>query len=146
MKVSKVFLAALLLAGVQASADSHADASELKVKAVAFTPTPPPSSPAESATWQSRSQVIVTLSDGSKWSMPLTYSVLFRSGDYVNGWYAGLIADKRNQPILQSAGAGEARGARGPFFSPGADGTSLIVVPNATVKGVKGHTVFLINH
>jgi secreted PhoX family phosphatase len=146
MKLPKIFLAALLLAGAQAAADSRVDASELKVKAVEFTPTPPPSTTAESATWYTRSQAIVTLSDGSKWTMPLTYTVLFRSGDYVNGWYAGLIADKKNQAILQTTGEDPGEGARGPFFSAGADGTSLIVVPNATVKGAKGHTVFLINH
>src|SRR5205814_430286 len=52
----------------------------------------------------------------------------------------------KNQPILQTTGEDPGEDARGPFFSAGADGTSLIVVPNATVKGAKGHTVFLINH
>ena len=31
-------------------------------------------------------------------------------------------------------------------FAAGADGLSMLVIPNATVDGVKGHTVFLINH
>ena len=36
--------------------------------------------------------------------------------------------------------------ARGPFLSAGADGTSLLAIPGATVDGVKGKTLFLINH
>lgn len=36
--------------------------------------------------------------------------------------------------------------ARWPFLSAGADGTSLLAIPGATVDGVKGKTLFLINH
>ena len=92
-----------------------------------------------------RSQAVVTLADGSKQTFPLSYHVLHRSGDFVGGWYAGLVVDKNNKPILQSAPV-KGKVARGPFFSAGADGTSLLVVPGAKVNGVKGHTVFLINH
>ncbi len=118
----------------------------LKVKSVEFTPTPAPTNALEMTQPYTRSQAVVTLADGSKKTFPLSYQVLHRSGDYVGGWYAGLVVDKAGQPILQSAADKKGNVARGPFFSAGADGTSMLVVPNAKVDGVKGHTVFLINH
>src|SRR5262249_56907022 len=61
-------------------------------------------------------------------------------------WYAGLIVDKGSKPILQSGPDAKDNVARGPFYSQGADGTSMLVIPNAKVDGVQGHTLFLINH
>jgi hypothetical protein len=116
------------------------------VKAVDFTATPAPSNMLEMTQPYTRSAAVVTLADGSKKTFPLSYHVLHRSGDFVNGWYAGLVVDKNNKPILQSAADKKGNIARGPFFSAGTDGTSMLVVPNAKVDGVKGHTVFLINH
>jgi secreted PhoX family phosphatase len=121
------------------------DSIPLKVKSVDFTATPAPTNTLEMTQPYTRSKAVVTLADGSKKTFPLGYHVLHRSGDYVGGWYAGLIVDKSGKPLMQSAKVkGEV--ARGPFFSAGADGTSMLVVPNAKVDGVKGHTVFLINH
>jgi hypothetical protein len=94
----------------------------------------------------SRSNAVVTLADGSKKTFPLSYQILHRSGDYVGEWYAGLIVDKDAKPILQSAPDAKGNVAHGPFYSQGADGTSMLVVPNAKVDGVTGHTLFLINH
>ncbi len=117
----------------------------LKVKSVEFTATPAPSNVLEMTQPYTRSEALITLADGSKKAFPLSYHVLHRSGDYVGGWYAGLVVDKSGKPITRSA-AVKGNVARGPFFSAGADGTSLLVVPNAKVDGVKGHTVFLLNH
>jgi secreted PhoX family phosphatase len=141
---------ALLLSGVAACACAVMPAlaqtpAPLKVQSVEFTSTPAPSNTLEMTQPTTRSDAVVTLADGSKKRFPLSYHVLHRSGDFVGGWYAGLVVDKNNKPITQSA-AVKGNIARGPFFSAGADGTSMLVVPNAKVDGVKGHTVFLINH
>ena len=117
----------------------------LTVKAVEFTATPAPANALEMTQPYTRSQAVVTLADGSKKTFPMSYHVLHRSGEFVGGWYAGLIVDKAGKPLMRSAAAkGEV--ARGPFYSAGADGTSMLVVPGAKVNGVKGHTVFLVNH
>ncbi len=134
--------AAILACAVPALA---ADRAPLKVKAVEFTATPAPASALEMTQPYTRSSAVVTLADGSRKTFPLSYHVLHRSGDYVGGWYAGLIADKNNKPLMRSA-AVKGQVARGPFFSAGADGTSMLTVPGAKVDGVGGHTVFLINH
>lgn len=118
----------------------------VKATSVEFTPTPAPSSTLEMTAPYTRSAAVVTLSDGTKTTYPLTFRVLHRSGDYIGGWYAGLIVDKKGEPILRSTPDSKGNIARGPFFSAGADGMSLLVIPDATVDGVKGHTVFLINH
>jgi secreted PhoX family phosphatase len=118
----------------------------LKVKSVEFTNTPAPADAMEMAAAYTRSEAVITLDDGTKKTYPLTFHVFHRSGDYVPGWYAGLVVDKAGKPILQSARDSKGNIARGPFFSAGADGMSMLVIPNAKVDGVKGHTVFLINH
>jgi uncharacterized protein len=120
--------------------------SPLKVTSVEFTPTPAPANDFEMALPYTRSEAVVTLADGSKKTFPLSYQILHRSGDYVGEWYAGLIVDKNGKPLLQSAPDAKGNVARGPFYSQGADGTSMLVIPNAKIDGIKGHTVFLINH
>jgi secreted PhoX family phosphatase len=121
-------------------------AEPLRVKSVEFTETPTPANPMEMVLPYTRSAAVVTLADGSTKTFPLSYHVLHRSSQYVPGWYAGLVVDKQGRPIMQSAPDTRGNAARGPFYSQGADGTSLLVVPNATVDGVKGRTLFLINH
>jgi uncharacterized protein len=118
----------------------------IEVTAVEFTSTPAPSNAMEMTTPYTRSQALVTLADGSKRTYPLAFQPLQRSGDYIAGWYYGLIVDKNGATILKSPPDDKGNVARGPFFSAGADGMSLLVIPDASVNGVKGHTVFLINH
>jgi secreted PhoX family phosphatase len=118
----------------------------LKIKSIEFTETPAPANALEMAMPYTRSNAVVTLADGTKKTFPLSYEILHRSSEYINGWYSGLVVDKTGAPILQSAPDKKGNVARGPFYSPGADGTSLLVIPNAKVDGVTGHTLFLINH
>src|SRR4051812_37365977 len=66
-----------------------ADPAPLKVKSVEFTPTPAPSTEVEMVTPYTTSSVEVTLADGTSKSFPLSYEVLHRSGDFINGGYAG---------------------------------------------------------
>ncbi len=141
-------LRALLLTTTALAAASSAMAGDapLKVKSVEFTSTPAPVTRLEMSQAYTTSKAIVTLADGTVKAFPLSYEILHRSGDYVAGWYAGLVADRSGTPLLQSAPDKEGNIARGPFFAPGADGTSLLVVPGASVDGVKGNTLFEINH
>ncbi len=137
---------AAAIAGCALAASAQAQtAAPLKVKSVEFTATPAPANALEMTQPYTRSQAIVTLADGSKKTFPMRYHVLHRSGEYVGGWYAGLIVDKAGKPLMQSAPM-KGQVARGPFYSAGADGTSMLVVPGAKADGVKGNTVFLINH
>ena len=64
------------------------------MKSVEFIATPAPSNVLEMTQPYTRSEAMVTLADGSKKTFPLSYHVLHRSGDYVGGWYAGLVVDK----------------------------------------------------
>jgi len=147
MRLSLFSLPVVLLAFAacgEVTGEAAAKDEPLKVTSVAFTPTPAPASVMEMTFPYTRSHAVVTLADGSQKTYPLTYHVLHRSGDFVPDWYAGLVVDKAGAPILQARGKTEL--AAGPFFAPGADGTSLLVIPDAHVDGVKGHTVFLINH
>ena len=74
----------------------------IKVTAVEFTSTPAPSNVMEMTTPYTRSQAVVTLADGSKATYSLTFQPLQRSGDYIAGWYYGLVVDKNGAPILKS--------------------------------------------
>lgn len=118
----------------------------LKVRAVEFTPTSAPVSELEMTSAYTTSSAALTLADGSQRSFPLTYRVLHRSGDYIDGGYAGLIVDHAGRAILESPADRKGNTARGPFLSAGADGTSLLAIPGATADGIKGKTLFLINH
>jgi len=134
-----------MIACALATAAPAESPAPLHVKSVIFTATPAPANALEMTQPYTRSQAVVTLADGSQKTFPLSYRVLHRSGEFVGGWYAGLIVDKHGKPLMRSpAIRGEV--ARGPFFSAGADGTSMLVVPGAKANGVKGNTVFLINH
>ena len=144
MTLRAVLLGATALVTISVFTSALAESPKtgpLKVTSVEFTPTPAPANDLEMALPYTRSEAVVTLADGSKTTFPLSYQILHRSGDYVGGWYAGLIVDKGGKPILQSASDTTGNVARGPFYSQGADGTSILVIPNAKVDGVKGHTV-----
>ncbi len=146
MKLRALLLGSAALIGCALVPSAQAQmAAPLRVKSVEFTATPAPANALEMTQPYTRSQAVVTLADGSKKTFPMSYHVLHRSGEYVGGWYAGLIVDKDGKPVMRSP-AVKGNVARGPFYSAGADGTSMLVVPGAKVDGVKGNTVFLINH
>jgi hypothetical protein len=149
MTLRDVLFASTCLVGCLVACAAQADSlagAPIAVASVEFTSTPAPSNALEMIAPHTRSQAIVTLADGSMKTYPLTFRVLHRSGDYLGGWYAGLIVDKNGEPILRSPPGGKGEIARGPFYSAGADGMSLLAIPNAAVDGVKGRALFLINH
>jgi secreted PhoX family phosphatase len=112
-----------------------------------FTSTPAPSlaNPAQMATTTVGSTLNMNFSDGSQQSFKLGYQPFFVTGDLVPNGSGGTILsggyyDINNKPIIDTTVAGKER----QFFSDSPDGTSLLTVPNASVPGVKGNTVFAV--
>lgn len=145
-RTSLIAAAALFAAAFVPARAPAAEPAALAVRTVAFTATPAPRTEFELTTPYTASSAVLTLADGTQRSFPLDYRVLHRSGDYVGGWYAGLIVDRSGRPILESAKDDQGNSARGPFRSAGADGTSLLAIPGARMDGVKGRPLFLVNH
>ncbi|WP_293778855.1 alkaline phosphatase PhoX [uncultured Oxalicibacterium sp.] len=101
--------------------------------------------PAAMATNTVGSQMHVHFSDGATRSFRLAYQPFFLTGQYVpdgNGGtiLAGGYVDIRNRPIIDRSVHGKERQC----FSDGPDGSSLLSVPGAKVKGVNGNTVFAV--
>jgi hypothetical protein len=91
------------------------------------------------------STMTVNFSDSSKLDFKLSYQPFFITGDAVPNGSGGTIVaggyyDINNKPIVDGSVAGKER----QFFSDSPDGTSLLTVPNASVAGVKGNTVFAV--
>jgi len=91
------------------------------------------------------STMTVNFSDSSKLDFKLAYQPFFITGDAVSNGSGGTIVaggyfDINNKPIVDTSVAGKER----QFFSDSPDGTSLLTVPNASVAGVKGNTVFAV--
>lgn len=118
-----------------------------KIQSVQFESMAAPnlSNPGAMATTSIASSVIVQYSNGKKIKHELAYQPFFVTGGEVpdgNGGQvlAGAYFDINNQPIIDKTVTGKER----QFFSDAPDGTSLLSVPNAKVKGVKGKAVFAV--
>ncbi len=112
-----------------------------------FTSMPAPSldNANEMATTSVGSSLEITLSDGSQQIYPLAYEPFFITGDLVsdgNGGktLAGGYYNIHNQAIIDQSVQGKER----QLFSDSPDGTSLLKLPQASVTGVKGNTVFAV--
>jgi hypothetical protein len=97
------------------------------------------------ATTTVASTMTVNFSDTSKLEYKLAYQPFFITGDLVPNGSGGTILaggyyDITNRPIIDATVPGKER----QFFSDSPDGTSLLTVPNASVAGVKGNTVFAV--
>jgi secreted PhoX family phosphatase len=145
--------AGALLSGCATSgADTAAAAAAGGMSSAAFASAaftgmaaPSLSNPAAMATTTVASSLQVTLQDGSTRAYKLAYQPFFITGDRVpdgNGGtaLAGGYVDIINRPIIDKSVAGKER----QFFSDCPDGTSLLKLPKASVKGVKGNTVFAV--
>jgi len=141
----------LPLGGVAASALSGCAAtapmSSAPFASAAFTAMSAPTlaNAAAMATTTVESSLQVTLQDGSTRAYKLAYQPFFITGDRVpdgNGgtMLAGGYVDILNRPIIDKSVPGKER----QFFSDCPDGTSLLKLPAANVKGVKGNTVFAV--
>lgn len=87
----------------------------------------------------------ITMQDGSTRVSPLAYAPFFITGDQVPDGKGGTVlaggyVDIFNRPIIDASVPGKER----TFFSDCPDGTSLLKVANAKVKGVQGNTVFAV--
>lgn len=118
-----------------------------KIQSIQFESMAAPnlSNPAAMATTSIASSVIVQYNNGKKVKHELAYQPFFITGGEVpdgNGgkMLAGAYFDINNQPIIDKTVTGKER----QFFSDAPDGTSLLSVPNAKVKGVKGKAVFAV--
>lgn len=115
------------------------------VKSVTFTPTPAPTTDEEMAQPRTSSRAVITFAGGSTKTVPLGYSVLYRSGDFIGDWYGGAVVDQTGKP-LTTAKTAKGGTAEGPFFAFSPDANSLIRVEGAKIDGVKGNPLFLASH
>ena len=126
-------------AGVGSSNAPFASASFVGMAA------PSLANPAAMATTAVGSRLQIKLQDGSTRDYQLAYAPYFITGDQVPDGKGGTVlaggyVDIFNRPIMDKSVPGQAR----QFFSDCPDGTSLLKLPTATVKGVKGNTVFAV--
>jgi secreted PhoX family phosphatase len=144
------FSAGALLSGCATGASSAAAAGGMSSAAfasAAFTGMAAPTlaNPAAMATTTVASSLQVTLQDGSTRAYKLAYQPFFLTGDRVpdgagGTTLAGGYVDIFNRPIIDQSAPGKER----QFFSDCPDGTSMLKLPKATVKGVKGNAVFAV--
>ncbi len=112
-----------------------------------FTAMAAPSlaTPADMARTLVSSTLAVKFSDDSTQTFSLSYQPFFTTGDLVPDGKGGTVlaggyVDFAGKPIIDATVAGKER----PYFSDAPDGTSLLKLPNASVSGVKGNTVFAV--
>lgn len=110
------------------------------VKSVKFTSTPAPLSDKQRSDFYTTSSAIVTYRNGTKKTYPLSYQTLYHSGDKFGDHYAGMIVDKKGDPVLRSAPDGGGQVAQGPFYSYSPDGNSLLGIRNGS------NTAYLLTH
>jgi len=137
--------AGTLLSGCAATGSAQASTAPFASAIFSSMAAPSLSNAAAMATTTVASSLQVTLQDGSTRVFKLAYEPFFITGDRVpdgNGGtvLAGGYVDILNKPIFDTSVAGKER----QFFSDCPDGTSLLQLHKATVKGVKGNTVFAV--
>jgi secreted PhoX family phosphatase len=103
------------------------------------------SNPAAMATTTVGSAMTVTRADGSTQTLSLGYQPFLMTGDRVPDGQGGTVLaggyyDIRNQPIMDKSVPGKERH----FYSDCPDGSSLLALPGASVRGVKGNPVFAV--
>ena len=139
--------ASMLLAGCGGSGNSDPVAPALTLSSVTFSGINAPTlaNAAAMATVTTGATLSATFSDASKLDFKLAYTPFFVTGDLVpdgrgGKTLAGGYYNINNQPIIDTTVPAAPR----QFFSDSPDGTSLLTVPNASVAGVKGNTVFAV--
>ncbi|WP_244830458.1 PhoX family phosphatase [Caballeronia sp. TF1N1] len=141
------FAAATTLAGCGGSDSNAAPAATAAFASAAFTSMAAPTlnDPASMATTTVKSSLNVTFADGTTQAYKLAYQPFFVTGDMVpNGSGGNILAggyyDINGQPIIDTSVPGKER----QFYSDCPDGSSLLMLANATVPGIKGKTVFAV--
>ncbi len=107
------------------------------VKSVEFTGTPAPQTREEMAMAYTGSSAVVTYANGRTRTFPLSYNVLYSSGDQIGDWKAGTVVDKDGTPLEQAAVDEAGTVAQGPFFARAPDSNTLLRA---------GNSMFLVTH
>lgn len=116
-----------LLCSIAGFASAAALNEETKpIVSVAFTETPAPESEEDRTKPYTTSSATVRFADGSQDTYPLSYEILFHSGDRSGSFGAGEIIDRNSRPITESTPDKKGQKAKGPFYAYSPDGTSLI--------------------
>jgi secreted PhoX family phosphatase len=122
-------------------------ASSATLRSVSFSSMAAPTlaNAAAMATTTVGSVMSATFSDASQLDFKLAYQPFFITGDLVSDGHGGTTLsggyyDIHNKPIVDATVAGKER----QYFSDSPDGTSLLSVPHAKVRGVKGKPVFAV--
>ncbi len=134
-----------LLTGCAATGSVSASAAPFASAAFSAMAAPSFANAAAMATTTVASSLQVTLQDGSTRAFKLAYEPFFITGDRVPDGKGGTLlaggyVDILNKPIRDTSVAGKER----QFFSDCPDGTSLLQLPHASVKGIKGKAVFAV--
>jgi secreted PhoX family phosphatase len=103
---------------------------------VSFTATPAPATRAEMMSTYTRSERLLSAGDAIR-RQPLSYEVLYRSGDRIGDWQAGAIVDRSGALLTRAPADSEGSPATGPFFANGPDANTLIE---------RGDQLFLVTH
>ncbi len=107
------------------------------VKNIEFTPTPVPRTPAEQARVFTQSSLVVTLQNGKQKRYPLSYHILYRSGERLGHWRGGTIVDHTGKPLPRLLDDHGKLISKGPFYAHSPDANTLIA---------EGKTLNLITH
>ncbi|MEO8169536.1 MAG: alkaline phosphatase PhoX [Oxalobacteraceae bacterium] len=137
------FGGSMLLAGCGGSSAAIA-ASAATIAAVSFMSMDAPSAAADQATTSVQSKMLLTMSDGSKQEVALSYQPFFITGENVPDGKGGIVVaggyfDINNQPIRDVSNASKPQ-----FYSDCPDGYTLLKLDNPTVSGVVGNAVFAV--
>ena len=135
MQVKLNMVAAAVAAAISVNACTAMAGAEhpqrvLPVKSIEFTETTAPQTAAEQTTAYTHSKVVVTLLNGKQQTFPLSYNVLYSSGEQIGHWKGGTVVDKSGAPLTALVDdAGNAL-SYGPFYARSPDANSLIVSGN----------------
>ena len=133
-----------LLLAVCGGSTAAVAASAATIAAVSFVSMAAPSVAADQATTSVQSKMLLTMSDGSKQEVALSYQPFFITGDNVPDGKGGTVVaggyfDINNQPIRDASNASKPR-----FYSDSPDGYTMLKLDHPTVAGVVGNTVFAV--
>lgn len=111
---------------------------------ISFTHMPSPSSIAEKTAVYTNSSIVIKYSDGKSSTKSLSYQTIYSTGDLMqtpNGKeiIAGGYFNVAGEPIIDHSGAKPEQ-----FYSDCPDGTSLIKLKDAKIKGIIGNPVFVV--
>mgnify|MGYP006267002479 CR=1 FL=1 len=111
---------------------------------ISFTHMPSPSSVAEKTAVYTQSNIVIKYADGKTSTKALSYQMLYSTGDLMKtpsgkDIIAGGYFNLAGEPIMDRSGDKPEQ-----FYSDCPDGTSLIQLKNAKIKGISGNPVFVV--